>query len=150
MARILIFALALSSFLAPARDLDKQYRKESFKLGGHKLEAYIADDDSKRRDGLMYVTRLSENTGMLFVFEGQQILSFWMKNTVIPLSIGFIDDKGVLVDVQEMEPASLVHLRIPTYQSRKPATYALEMNKGWFARRKIKTGATLAPLPSRR
>jgi len=148
MARILS-ALLLCSSLVHARDLDKQYKREKFKIGGQAIEAYVADTDANRSEGLMNVTKLPENTGMLFVFDGQQTLSFWMKNTLIPLAIGFIDNKGTLVDIQEMIPASPVQLQVPTYQSRKPATYALEMNKGWFTRRKVKIGAKLSPLPTR-
>lgn len=147
MARILIlFCFPLSVL---ARDLDQQYKKSKFNVGGAQIEAYVADTDDNRAEGLMNITQLPENTGMLFVFERTQTLSFWMKNTLIPLAIGFFDDQGILVDIQEMTPGSMAQLRPPTYQSRKPARFALEMNKGWFARRKIKLGAKLAPLPAR-
>ncbi len=147
MARFLTALLPLLVTLAAsARDLDQLYKKEKFKIGSRTIQAYVADTDSRRSDGLMFITRLPENTGMLFVFEGEQTLSFWMKNTMIPLAIGFIDAKGELVDVQEMEPAkSMVTLDVPTYQSRKPARFALEMNKGWFAKNGIKKGAKLRP-----
>lgn len=154
MARVLILTfviqlIALAAFTAGARDLDKVYKKQKFKLGKQSFEAYVADDDPKRAEGLMYVTKLPEDTGMLFIFDFQHALSFWMKNTLIPLSIGFINDKGVLVDVQEMEPAtSMVQVEVPTYHSRKPARFALEMNKGWFAKRKVAVGAKLSPVPS--
>ncbi len=139
-------ALLLYSIGGQARDLDKLYSKAKFKIGTRTIEVYVADTESRRSDGLMFITRLPENTGMLFVFERDQVLSFWMKNTMIPLAIGFIDAKGVLVDVQEMEPArSMVTLDVPTYQSRKPARFALEMSKGWFAKNGIKNGAKLRP-----
>lgn len=147
MARILILLLSFLAFQVQARDLDKLYKKEKLKIGGKTFDAYIADSDSTRADGLMFITKLPENTGMLFVFEQEQPLSFWMKNTMIPLAIGFINAKGVLVDVQEMDIGqSLMSVDVPTYQSRKPARFALEMNKGWFTRHKIKNGAKLEAL----
>ncbi len=148
MVRILILLLQFFFvFTATARDLDKLYQKSQFKIGTKIFDAYVADTDSRRSDGLMFVTKLPENTGMLFVFDNEQPLSFWMKNTMIPLAIGFLDSKGVLVDVQEMEIGkSLMSLDVPSYQSRKPARFALEMNKGWFAKHKIKIGAKLSPL----
>ena len=150
MARILILALLMPLFTVQARDLDKQYKKSKFKIGAQKFEAYVADNDVNRAEGLMNITKLPPNTGMLFVFDEETLQSFWMKNTLIPLSIGFIDGKGTLVDVQEMVPAqSMLQVEIPTYHSRKPAAYALEMNKGWFSSHKVKTGAKLFPLPAR-
>ncbi len=150
MARVLIFMLLLPCLQIHARDLDQQYKKAKFKFGKQSFEAYIADTDDSRAEGLMYITKLPPNTGMLFVFNQELPLSFWMKNTLIPLSIGFLDSKGTLVDVQEMVPASsMVQVEVPTYQSRKPALYALEMNKGWFSIHKVKTGAKLSPLPAR-
>jgi uncharacterized membrane protein (UPF0127 family) len=81
---------------------------------------------------------------MIFVFEKEEPLGFWMKNTLIPLSIGFFNAKGELVDVQEMKVAgSLVAVDIPSYKSRRPALFALEMNRGWFEKHKIKKGVQL-------
>ncbi len=141
MARILIALILISLPRVFARDLSSNYEKAEFKLGEQKFHAYIADTDDRRAKGLMFIRELPEDTGMLFVFEEEHHLSFWMKNTLIPLSIGFINAKGELVDIQEMKVATGVTL--PSYVSRKPALFALEMNKGWFSRRKIKLGAEL-------
>lgn len=155
MARILVLIFGLvysvATFAAEtSRNLDKIYKKEKFSFGSQKFEAYVADTEEGRADGLMFITKIPDNTGMLFVFENEQPLSFWMKNTLIPLAIGFLDKDGVLVDMQEMVPAaSVMQIQVPTYQSRKPAAYALEMNKGWFTRHKVKLGAKLKPLPAR-
>lgn len=145
MARLLNI-LILFSLTAPvyARDLDKLYEKAQFRLGKQKFEAYVADEEGKRAQGLMFIKNLPENTGMLFVFESEQPLGFWMKNTLIPLNIGFFNAKGELVDAQEMKPAeSLLSLDIPSYKSRVNGTFALEMNRGWFEKHKIKLGTRL-------
>jgi uncharacterized membrane protein (UPF0127 family) len=72
---------------------------------------------------------------MLFVYEREGMLSFWMKNTRLPLSIAFIDKNGRIVDIQDMQPFSL-----ESHISAYPARYALEMNRGWFAKEGIKVG----------
>jgi uncharacterized protein len=146
MARVLIVLLALVSACtnAETRNLDKLYEKAKFKVGGKAITAYVADDDSRRSQGLMFIEKLPADTGMLFVFENEQHLGFWMKNTLIPLAIGFFDAKGVLVDIQEMKvAATIMDATPPSYQSKSPALYALEMNAGWFSKNGIKTGSRL-------
>lgn len=130
-----------------ARDLDKLFQKVQFKIGVEKFSAFIADSDEGRAQGLMFIEKMPDNAGMLFVFEEERPLGFWMKNTLIPLSIGFFDKKAVLTDVQEMKVAgSIMELSPPSYQSKGPALFALEMNAGWFLRHKIKPGARLVRL----
>lgn len=147
MARALLIAFIFFGIHAHARDLEKLYEKAQFRFGNKKFQAYIADTDSARNDGLMFVKSLPVDTGMLFVFENERPLSFWMKNTLIPLSIAFLDEKAVIIDIQEMQvAASLLSLDVPTYPSRKPALFALEMEKGWFARNNIRIGARLERL----
>ena len=85
----------------------------------------IADTDAERQTGLMGRTVLPKDTGMLFVFEGDQALSFWMRDTLIPLSIAYIDAQGRIVDIQDMQPLDDVP---PHYISAEPARYALEVN----------------------
>ena len=81
-------------------------------------------------------TKLPENEGMLFVYRREEVLSFWMKNTSIPLSIAFIDKKGVITEIRDMEPMGMDSVR-----AAKPAQYALEVNRGWFTKNGIKVGA---------
>lgn len=147
MARLLILIAMLVPLTAGAtgRDLDKLYQKVDLRIGNHKLRAYVADDGPKREAGLMYIEKMPEDTGMLFVFEREQPLGFWMKNTLIPLSIGFFNSEGVLVDHQEMKVAnSQISKEVPTYQSRSEAQLALEMNAKWFIKSKIKDGAKIS------
>jgi uncharacterized membrane protein (UPF0127 family) len=95
----------------------------------------IADDTSEQMRGLMHRTALTENRGMLFVFPDEEIRSFWMKNTLIPLSIAYIDSEGRIVDIQDMKP---LDDDPPHYVSAEPARYALEVNRGFFEERGVK------------
>jgi uncharacterized membrane protein (UPF0127 family) len=116
------------------------FKKEQIKLGGKTITVEVAETDEQRARGLMYRESLPANGGMIFIFNQEQTLTFWMKNTYIDLSIGFFDKNQTLVDMQEMKKTSVVATDIPTYTSKKPALYALEMNKGWFSQNKIKIG----------
>ncbi len=105
--------------------------------GEVRVRVEIADDDFERGRGLMYRTALAENRGMLFVYEVEQKPSFWMKNTLIPLSIAFMDAEGRIVDIQDMEP---LDDDPPSYVSAEPARYALEVNQGFFEERGVEVG----------
>ena len=98
----------------------------------------VADSAEERRQGLMGVDDLAGNDGMVFVFDGEQDGSFWMKDTLIPLSIAFWGDDGRLLDILEMEPCTADPC--PTYSARAPYTHALEMNAHWFEDRGIEIG----------
>jgi uncharacterized membrane protein (UPF0127 family) len=102
------------------------------------VEVEIADTEAERQTGLMGRTVLPQDAGMLFVFEGEQPLSFWMKDTFIPLSIAYIDAQGRIVDIQDMQPLD----EIP-HLSASPAQYALEVNQGFFEDRGITVGDTV-------
>lgn len=109
------------------------------RVGGHEIRVEIADDDGERQQGLMYRESLPPNQGMLFVYATQATRSFWMRNTLIPLDIAFIDPDGVIVDIQEMRQTQTDELTT----SRYPAMYALEMNLGWFEANGVEVGARL-------
>jgi uncharacterized membrane protein (UPF0127 family) len=107
--------------------------------GGEEVEVRveIADTDPERARGLMGRTALAEDRGMLFVFEEEQELSFWMKDTLIPLSIAYMDSEGRIVDIQDMKA---LDDDPPHYASVEPAQYALEVNKGFFEERGVEVG----------
>jgi uncharacterized membrane protein (UPF0127 family) len=142
---IFAFMILIGASSSFGRDLNAEYKKVKLTVGGKTIDVFLADNDERRERGLMFTHEIAPNTGMLFIFEQEQPLAFWMKNTLIPLSIGFFNKEGVLVDVQEMTvPASIMDQRPPSYPSKKPAMYALEMNKNWFTSNKIKPGAKLS------
>jgi uncharacterized membrane protein (UPF0127 family) len=104
--------------------------------------AEIARTDEQRTRGLMGRKSLADGEGMLFVFETDRILSFWMKDTLIPLSIAFIAYDGRILEIHDMEVQSLRPVR-----SARSARYALEVPRGWFARAGVEPGDTILSLP---
>ena len=110
-------------------------------ISGYEIAAEVAHTQLSRSQGLMYRESLAENTGMLFVFPSSGYYSMWMKNTYIPLSVAFIDVRGVILNIAEMQPETLI-----SHDAAGMAKYALEMNKGWFAARKITAGAQVTGL----
>jgi len=99
------------------------------------VKAEIAQTPEERSQGLMFRKTLPDGKGMLFVFEKDEILSFWMKNTIVPLSIAFIASDGRIIDIRDMYPGDL-----NSVVSSRSARYALEVPQGWFSRVGVKAG----------
>lgn len=108
-------------------------------LGNQILQVEIADTPSTRSKGLMERDELPEQSGMLFVYPKEELLSFWMKNTRIPLSIGFFDKERRLLQVIDMDISKEKEPSV-IYSSYRPAKYALEVQRGWFKKYKIQLG----------
>ena len=102
------------------------------------VSAEIAEKTEDRNHGFMERKNIPDGTGMLFVFEKDQILSFWMKNTPHPLSIAYIDSKGKIRDIFDMTPYSTASV-ISTVSVR----YALEVPQGWYKKNGITRGDTV-------
>jgi uncharacterized protein len=98
--------------------------------GGAELAVEIADTDALREHGLMGVTDLPPDQGMAFVWDSPTDTTFWMKDTLIPLSIAFVDDQGDVIAVREMTPCEADPCA--TYTPDAPYTTAIEANAGWF------------------
>ena len=109
-------------------------------IGGRTLTVEIAETPRMRERGLMGRTALGSGEGMLFVFDTPEVLSFWMKDTLIPLSIGFFDEEKRLINTAEMSPHPRGGGTPPSTQSSSPAQYALEAPKNWFRENKITPG----------
>jgi uncharacterized membrane protein (UPF0127 family) len=99
------------------------------------VKAEIADTDESRQFGFMEREKIPDGTGMLFVFDRDQVLSFWMKNTPHPLSIAYIDSRGKIRNIYDMTPFSLTSV-VSTVSVR----YALEVPQGWFEKVGVKVG----------
>jgi uncharacterized membrane protein (UPF0127 family) len=106
------------------------------------IKAEVASTASSQQLGLMYRKSMPEQNGMLFVFEQKAGHCFWMKNTLLPLSIAFIDDDGKIVNIEEMKPQSEAN-----HCPLKPIRYALEMNSNWFEKRQLGAGKQVIGLP---
>jgi uncharacterized membrane protein (UPF0127 family) len=99
------------------------------------VHAEIADTQAERTKGLMNRKSMPENNGMLFVFPQDRKVSFWMKDTEIPLSIAFISSAGIITQIEDMQTESL-----DTVKSFRSIRYALEVNQGWFERNNVRVG----------
>lgn len=106
--------------------------------GMHRIEAEVASNNAERATGLMNRPSMPIHRGMLFVFPEVGVQCFWMKNTLIPLSIAFLDDAGRIVQIADMQPQSL-----DNHCSVKPVRFALEMNAGWFRSRGLTAGTRI-------
>ncbi len=111
-------------------------------IGTAKAEAEVASKPRQREIGLMYRFSLQPDHGMLFVFETPQPLSFWMRNTYIPLSIAYVAPDGTILNIEDMAPQDE-----RAHWSRGPALYALEMKQGWFRQKGIGPGIKVQGLP---
>jgi uncharacterized membrane protein (UPF0127 family) len=109
--------------------------------GMHVIRAEVASNYETRARGLMYRKELAPNAGMLFVFVEPGIQCFWMRNTLIPLSIAFMSDDGTITSIADMTP-----MTENTHCSRVPVRLALEMEQGWFAKRGITAGKKIGGL----
>ena len=107
-----------------------------------RVTAEIASTEEERAQGLMFRKELAGGEGMLFVFDRDQLMNFWMKNTLIPLSIAYISSEGRILEIHSMKP----HSESPVRSSRS-ARYALEVPEGWFASVNVKPGDILIGYP---
>ncbi len=126
----LILKLILFFFYTNCLNTQTKYK---IYIDSYEITVELAITPEERQKGLMYRKSLGENEGMLFVFPQKDKQSFWMKNTYIPLDIGFFDEDGYLLEVYSMTPNSEEII-----QSTEPAKYALEMNQGWYRKKQIK------------
>lgn len=106
--------------------------------GMYRIEAEIANTFQTRQIGLMNRSVMALHRGMVFVFPAEATHCMWMKNTFLPLSVAFVDAKGRIINIEDMEPLSE-----DSHCARAPARFALEMNRGWFAERGIRAGEVL-------
>jgi hypothetical protein len=102
------------------------------------LTVEVADDDGERAQGLMAVEELPPDDGMAFVFDEATEATFWMKDTLIPLSIAFIDADGTIVTIHEMTPCTTETCR--SYGASQPYILAIEANRGWYEAHSIEVG----------
>ncbi|HPQ69632.1 MAG TPA: DUF192 domain-containing protein [bacterium] len=136
-ALLCFFGLLLAACNSPAEGLWPLH------IGKKTLYVEIARTNDQHRIGLMYRESLPKNQGMLFVYQDKRRLSFWMKNTKVPLDVAFLGDNGDILQIEPMKPQTT-----QLHDSRYPVRYALEVNQGWFTRHGFKVGDTIKNLPT--
>ena len=142
---LLVAVLLLTSpftYSEDTRPATNEAQTITLTTGNRLIHAEVADTEAKRQQGLMYRKTLPENSGMLFVFHKPVRSCMWMKNTLLPLSVAFIDRDGVVTNIEEMKPFTT-----DSHCSDGWIRYALEMNAGWFDRKGVKPGSRIKGLP---
>ena len=132
----MLFALATAARAQEA----PQPRLPTIEIGAgmHLIRAEVAQSPQQQQVGMMMRREMGANEGMLFVNADAGVRCFWMRNTLLPLTIAFIADDGTIVNLADMQPQS-----DQSHCSEKPVRFALEMNKGWFAKRGLSAGTKL-------
>ncbi|MEJ8840092.1 DUF192 domain-containing protein [Ramlibacter sp. AN1133] len=138
MKKFLALAALLLAAAVHAQEPQMNLPRVKLTAGMHVIDAQVAATNEQRMTGLMHRREMPQHEGMLFVFEYPSQQCFWMKNTLLPLSVAFVDDAGTIVNIDEMQPQTL-----DSHCSAKPVRYVLEMNKGWFAKKGIQAGTKL-------
>ena len=118
-------------------------RTVDLNVGGTQLKVEVADTQESLANGLMYRSALPDGQGMLFILGPPRQASFWMKNTKIPLSIGYINGNAILLEEHDMQPFDERTIRSASTE----VCYALEVNQGWFQKHHIDPGAKISGIP---
>ena len=132
------FPLALLLFALPVA---AQMPRIELTAGFYRIEAEVAANDPNRMQGLMHRRSMPANQGMLFVFAQPERHCMWMRNTLLPLSVAFLDEEGRILNIENMLPRTE-----DNHCAAKAARFALEMNLGWFASKGIKPGSRIGGL----
>lgn len=137
--RRLVHALAVAT-LSIAGPMSRRahadpLRTWPLRIRGHDLSVELADTPESRRTGLMFRRSLDDGRGMLFTYETPGLHAMWMRNTYIPLSVAFVDAAARIVNIEDMEPQTET-----PHAAIAPASWSIEVNRGWFRRRGIRAG----------
>jgi uncharacterized membrane protein (UPF0127 family) len=152
----LLFALlVIAGVRLPAQtaatDTVEPFAKVTLHVGKATMATEIAATPAQEERGLMFRTHLGDNDGMIFILPSVTTATFWMKNTLIPLSVAFIDKDGTILEIHDMQPGDPAvpdnQLPITRSDSDKVA-YALEANLHWFSLNSVKPGDKIQPPPS--
>jgi uncharacterized membrane protein (UPF0127 family) len=142
---VIALALCAPTTAAVAQQSPTEFRVIRLSAGIHVIQAEVALTPEERERGLMFRKQLGPSQGMVFLFDEPGVQCMWMRNTLIPLSVAFIDNEGRVLNVEEMAAQT-----DDNHCAAKPARYALEMGSGWFAKHGIGVGASIVGLPKPR
>jgi uncharacterized membrane protein (UPF0127 family) len=139
-------SIAIAFMLNPvsitAAHAQQKFPSTTLTAGMYVIHAEVAASPAEREQGLMFRKQLGQNEGMVFIFDSPAGVCMWMKNTLLPLSVAFIDNEGKIINIEEMLPETTNN-----HCGNKPVRYALEMNKEWFKRKNIQPGSSIEGLP---
>lgn len=141
-SKLIAAILALATCGSTLAEQPAKFPTIPLNIGIYVIRAEVAATPAEREQGLMFRERMAQNEGMVFLFEAPASVCMWMKNTLIPLSVAFIDENGKIVNIEDMRPQTT-----DSHCSKKQIRYALEMNRGWFKQKNIKAGSTVDGLP---
>ncbi|MBS0307763.1 MAG: DUF192 domain-containing protein [Proteobacteria bacterium] len=133
--------LALATSISHAQSA-RQFRVIPLNIGIHLIQAEVAATQAQREQGLMFRENMAPNEGMVFLFNEPTSVCMWMKNTLLPLSVAFLDEEGKIVNIEDMAPQTTT-----SHCAKKNVKYALEMNLGWFRQKNLKPGTRIEGLP---
>jgi len=139
---LIALAALLASLSSFAQEGPQSLQAIRLNAGIHNIQAEVAQTPDERATGLMFRKSMGPSSGMLFAFEDAATQCFWMKNTLLPLSVAFVADDGTIVNLDDMKPQT-----VDSHCSTRPVRFVLEMNQGWFAKRGIKPGFKLQGAP---
>ena len=147
---MLATCLAVTSLIALPHRVSAQASPTEFRViplsaGIHLIRAEVAMEPSERERGLMFRKEMGDSQGMVFLFDQPAVQCMWMRNTLIPLSVAFIDNDGRIINVEDMAAQTETN-----HCAARPARYALEMNLGWFRKHGVAVGTTITGLPKAR
>lgn len=138
-------AAAVSALACAGAQAQEKFPVVQLNAGMYVIQAEVAATEPQRELGLMNRDKLAPNAGMVFLFERPAQVCMWMKNTLIPLSVAFMDASGKILNIEDMQPQTT-----DSHCTAAPASYALEMNQGWFRQKHINPGSTIGGLPKPR
>jgi uncharacterized membrane protein (UPF0127 family) len=138
-----VFAALLAlGAAAPAIAQQQKFPVTQLTAGMYVIQAEVATTEAQREQGLMFREKLGQNQGMVFLFGAPAGVCMWMKNTLLPLSVAFLDANRKIINIEDMKAQTT-----DSHCAQGPANYALEMNLGWFKQKNIKPGMTIGGLP---
>ena len=135
MSRVSSILCATTVFLLASTQAQAEMPVMELTVGFHRVEAEVAADQASRMQGLMHRRNMATNHGMLFVFPQANRHCMWMRNTLLPLSVAFLDEQGRILNIEDMKPQTETN-----HCAAGPARFALEMNLGWFSSKGLRAG----------
>lgn len=141
MLKQMIRCLVASQLLVTSLALQAAPPAPKLSMGSGTLDVEVAATQGQRAQGLMNRTSMPQSHGMLFVYPVPAYFCMWMKNTLIPLSVAFIDAQGQVINVADMTPQTETN-----HCTQRNAMYALEVNQGWFAKHGVTAGTQVLGL----